>query len=322
MSEVACSFRFPDEHDGVARRRAACGWQRAGAVEMAERLDNTELLSLALRRRAHHVRGARRREGDGHRRRAASAARRRGARDRRPRRHLLHGRPGLLEQGRYEDARLVSEEGVSRVTALGGHADGLVGDSGHLPVPARRLGRRAGGGTADPRAVRRQPAWVPAHRVGGDRVRAVQPRPVRRGAPLRGSADGDADAARVPARWGWLRKDGWTRPGSSSLGAADHRCRVRAAGEGQAAADGRRAGTSSPSCAPSSASGRSGSTGGSGRRWPTAGEAAIALAHGDAARAAELPPAAATDGYSAAGAEWEAAVSRARARRGRWSRRV
>ena len=39
------------------------------------------------------------------------------------------------------------------------------------------------------------------------------------------------------------------------------------------------------------------------------GEAAIAMAHGEAARAAELLRSAA-DGYAAAGAEWEAAVSR------------
>ena len=107
------------------------------AVEMAERLDNTELLSLALD--VEHITYEVR---DDVKAMAAGAERRQRLADQV---HAIVDLDDIFymsaqvywEQGRYEDARLVSEEGVSRVTALGGHA---MGSSATLAISRFLLG--------------------------------------------------------------------------------------------------------------------------------------------------------------------------------------
>jgi len=307
MSEGAWSFGFPDEHDGVVddeeMRLAA-----RRAVEMAERLDNTELLSLALdvEHITYEVRddvkamvvGAERRQ------RLADGV------------HAIVDLDDIFymsaqvywEQGRYEDARLVSEEGVSRVTALGGHAMGssatlaisrfLLGDWDAALEEGRRIRERFG--DSPPGFLRI--AWGVTEYVLASRGRFAEVAPLRdlqMATPMRLAfrALGLAAEGRLDEAWEQFPRARLTIGVAFELQAKARLLQTAARWDELAEL-----------CAVI----RERSQRIDWRIGPPLadrGEAAIALAHGHAARAAELLRGAA-DGYAAAGAEWETAVSR------------
>ena len=307
MSEGAWSFGFPDEHEGVVddeQMRLAA----RRAVEMAERLDNTELLSLALdvEHITYEVRddvkamvvGAERRQ------RLADGV------------HAIVDLDDIFymsaqvywEQGRYEDARLVSEEGVSRVTALGGHAMGssatlaisrfLLGDWDAALEEGRQIRERFG--DSPPGFLRI--AWGVTEYVLSSRGRFAEVAPLRdlqMATPMRLAfrALGLAAEGRLDEAWEQFPRARLTIGVAFELQAKARLLQTAARWDELAEL-----------CAVI----RERSQRIDWRIGPPLadrGEAAIALAHGDAARAAALLRGA-TDGYSAAGAEWEAAVSR------------
>ena len=275
---------------------------------MAERLDSPELLSLAL-----DVAYISDQECDDIPALVASVERRRQLADRihavhRPRRHLLHGGPGVLGAG--TPARRAG--GVRGGRATGGRARrrraGLAVDGGHVADAAGRLGRRARAPSHDRRALRRfsRPASCACC---GRRpstcwpLAAIAPRRRRCGECSWARRCGSATA-----RSAWRRRGGWRRRSTSR----ERRSRATASASGWR-----------PTCELLRAAGRwdelAAACAGIRERaaridWlagpPLAdrGEAAIALAHGDAA-AAEAAARRSCEGFAAIGAEWEAAVS-------------
>jgi hypothetical protein len=307
MSEGAWSFGFPDETAGVVDDE---GMRLAArrAVEMAERLDNTELLSLALdvEHLTYEVR-------DDVKAMVAGAERRL---------RLADGVHAIVdlddifymsaqvywEQGRYEEARLVSEEGVSRVAALGGHAMGsaatlaisrfLLGDWDAALEEGRQIRERFG--DTPPGFLR--VAWGVTEYVLASRgllAEVGELRTLQMATPMRLSfrALGLAAEGRLDEAWAQFPLA---------------RLTIGVAFELQAKARLLEMASRWDELAELCAVIRQRSERIDWRIGPPVadrGEAAIALAHGDAAQAAELLRSA-VDGYAAAGAQWEAAVAR------------
>ena len=186
------------------------------AVAMAERLDSTELLSLALD--VEHITYEVR---DDVKAMAAGVERRRRLADRSARDRSTSTTSSTCpprsywEQGRLRDARLVSEEGVSRVTALGGHAMGssatlaisrfLLGDWDAALEEGQRIRDRFGD---NPPGFLRV-AWGATEYV-------LSSRGSSRTRPRSGICRWRRRCGWRSARSGWRPRAGWTRRGSSS----------------------------------------------------------------------------------------------------------
>jgi class 3 adenylate cyclase len=308
MAEAAWSFGFPEPPPDSADLERMAGAAQA-AIEMAERLGGAELLSLALD--VGHISSELR---DDVPRMLAGAERRLGLADQV---HALIDLDDIFymaaqvywEQGRYADARDVSQEGVDRVTALGGDPMGslgtlaisrmLLGDWDAALDEGNRIRERFG--DSPPGFLR--VAWAVTEYLLASRgqfAEAESLRSLRMGTPMRLSyrALGLAAEGRMDEAWAQfplavnaigvafeqLARARLLQMSAlyPELAAASARIRERA----------ERIGGWVPGLATADRA-----------------DAAIALAGGDASGAAALARRSVA-GFEAAGAEWEAAVSR------------
>ena len=306
MSEGAWTFGFPDEPGGVIdtdRTRQAA----RRAVEMAGRLNNPELLSLALD--VEHITYE---VHDDVRAMLAGAERRQQLADQV---HAIVDLDDIFymaaqvywELGRYEDARRASEEGVSRVAALGGHAMGssatlaislfLLGDWDAALDEGQRIRERFG--DSPPGFLR--VAWGVAEYVLSSRgllAEAEELRGLRMATPMRLAfrALGLAAEGRLDEAWEQFPQARLTIGVAFELQARARLLQMAGRWDELAAlctVIRERSERIDWLIGPAAAA---------------RAEAAVAMAGGDPARAAHLARTAA-DAYTAAGAAWEAAVS-------------